>query len=86
MRKRMTVLGPRQLLTPAGLLRCYRLLYFACHSTAAVRKHTARPGQEPKPDVGEACEYIGSVQVTHIHAWLPSNPIATATPLVTQGA
>ena len=67
-----------ELLTPAQLLRGYTYHYSTCDSTAAVRQRTARPGQEPKPDAGEALYYTGPAQASYFYAWFPSNPVATA--------
>jgi cobyrinic acid a,c-diamide synthase len=86
MQKRLAALGPHQLLTPAGLLRGHTFHYSTCDSTAAVRQRTARPGQEPKPDAGEALYDSGSVQASYFHAWFPSNPVATAALFIGQGA
>jgi len=86
MQKRLAALGPQQLLTPTGLLRGHTFHYSTCQSTAAVRQRTARPGQQPKPDTGEALYYSGSVQASYFHAWFPSNPVATAALFIGQGA
>ena len=86
MQKRLAALGPQQLLMPAGLLRGHTFHYSTCDSTAAVRQRTARPGQDPQPDTGEALYYSGSVQASYFHAWFPSNPVATAALFVGQGA
>ena len=86
MQKRLAALGPQQLRTPTGLLRGHTFHYSTCNSTAAVRQRTARPFQEPKPDVGEALYYSGSAQASYFHAWFPSNPVATAAFFTGQGA
>jgi cobyrinic acid a,c-diamide synthase len=78
MHKRLAALGPSQLLTPAGMLRGHTFHYSTCNSSASVRQRTARPGQEPKPDAGEALYYSGSLQASYFHAWFPSNPVAAA--------
>jgi cobyrinic acid a,c-diamide synthase len=78
MQKRLAALGPQQLRTPAGLLRGHTFHYSTCQSTVAVRRRTARPGQEPKPDAGEALFQLGPVQASYFHAWFASNPLATA--------
>ena len=78
MQKRLAALGPQQLRTTAGLLRGHTFHYSTCQSTAAVRQRTSRPGQEPKPDVGEALFQLGPVQASYFHAWFASNPVATA--------
>ena len=56
-----------ELLTPAQLLRGYTFHYSTCDSTAAVRQRTARPGQEPKPDAGEALYYTGPAQACYFY-------------------
>jgi cobyrinic acid a,c-diamide synthase len=86
MQKRLAALGPQQLRTPVGLLRGHTFHYSTCDSTASVRQRTARPGQEPKPDAGEALYYSGPVQASYFHAWFPSNPAATAALFIGQGA
>ncbi len=37
-------------------------------------------------EVGEALNFSGSVQASFLHAWFPSNPVATAALFIGQGA
>ncbi len=67
-----------EVLTDVTVIDRHTFHYSTCQSTAAVRQRTSRPGQEPKPDVGEALFQLGPVQASYFHAWFASNPVATA--------
>jgi len=86
MQKRLAAIGPQQLRMAAGVLRGHTFHYSSCDTPLAVRQRTARPGQQPKADAGEALYYSGPVQASYFHAWFASNPVATAALFVRAGA
>lgn len=78
MQKRLAGLGPQQLDTPAGGLRGHTFHYSTCVTTLPSDYRTARPGQAPVPDAGEAVYRVGSIQASYFHAWFASSLAATA--------
>jgi cobyrinic acid a,c-diamide synthase len=78
MQKRLAGLGPQQLDTSAGVLRGHTFHYSTCANTLPSDYRTARPGQAPVPDAGEAVYRVGSIQASYFHAWFASSPAATA--------
>jgi cobyrinic acid a,c-diamide synthase len=78
MQKRLAGLGPQQLDTSAGVLRGHTFHYSTCVTTLPSDYRTARPGQAPVPDAGEAVYRVGSIQASYFHAWFASSPAATA--------
>lgn len=78
MHKRLVGLGPQQLETPHGVLRGHTFHHSTCATTLPVDDRTARPGQAPVPDAGEAVYRVGSIRASYFHAWFASSPPATA--------
>ncbi len=78
MQPRLAALGPQQLALPAGLLRGHTFHYSTCATPLEPVARTARPGERPQPQAGEALLQHGSVRASYFHAWFPSSPAATA--------
>ncbi|RCW68255.1 cobyrinate a,c-diamide synthase [Pseudorhodoferax soli] len=78
MQPRLAALGPQQLTLPAGTLRGHTFHYSTCATPLAPLARTARPGQAPAPDAGEALLQHGSIRASYFHAWFASSPAATA--------
>ena len=78
MQKRLAALGPQQLAVAGHTLRGHTFHYSTCDSSATVVARTARPGEVPVPDAGEALYQQGSIHASYFHAWFPSSPEAVA--------
>jgi cobyrinic acid a,c-diamide synthase len=78
MQKRLAALGPQQLAVAGHTLRGHTFHYSTCDSSATVVARTARPGEVPAPDAGEALYQQGSIHASYFHAWFPSSPEAVA--------
>ena len=78
MQKRLAALGPQQLAVAGHTLRGHTFHYSTCDSSATVVARTARPGEVPVPDAGEALYQQGSIHASYFHAWFPSSPGAVA--------
>lgn len=87
MQPRLAALGPQQLELPGAegeggqggdLLRGHTFHYSTSRSPAEVIARTARPGQLPAENAGEALYRHGSVHASYFHAWFASSPRATA--------
>ena len=78
MQKRLAALGPQQLDVAGHTLRGHTFHYSTSDSSAPVVARTARPGEVPVPDAGEALYQQGSIYASYFHAWFPSSPEAVA--------
>ena len=78
MQKRLAALGSQQLAVAGHTLRGHTFHYSTCDSSATVVARTARPGEVPVPDAGEALYQQGSIHASYFHAWFPSSPEAVA--------
>ena len=78
MQKRLAALGPQQLAVAGHTLRGHTFHYSTCDSSATVVARTARPGEVPALDSGEALYQQGSIHASYFHAWFPSSPEAVA--------
>jgi cobyrinic acid a,c-diamide synthase len=85
MQPRLAALGPQQLELPGGeggqggdVLRGHTFHYSTSRSPAEVIARTARPGQLPAENAGEALYRHGSIHASYFHAWFASSPRATA--------
>lgn len=89
MQPRLAALGPQQLELPGGegegeggqggdVLRGHTFHYSTSRSPAEVIARTARPGQLPAENAGEALYRHGSIHASYFHAWFASSPCATA--------
>ncbi|KQP44569.1 cobyrinate a,c-diamide synthase [Pseudorhodoferax sp. Leaf274] len=78
MQPRLAALGPQQLALPAGTLRGHTFHYSTCETPLRPVARTARPGQTPMPDAGEALLQRGSIRASYFHAWFASSPLAAA--------
>lgn len=78
MQRRLAGLGPQQLELGGQILRGHTFHYSLCHTALAPQTRTARPGQAPAADAGEALYVRGSVRASYFHAWFASSPAATA--------
>lgn len=78
LQKRLAALGPQQWRTAHGVLRGHTFHYSTCATPLAANDRTARPGQAPAPESGEAVYQAGSIRASYFHAWFGSSPAATA--------
>ena len=78
MHKRLAALGPQQLTLGEHTLRGHTFHYSTVDTPLPVQARTARPGEQPKPDLGEALYRQGSLAASYFHAWFPSCPEAVA--------
>ena len=78
MQRRLAALGPQQLDIDGDVLRGHTFHYSTCDGEAAVRTHTARPGQTPDARSGEALYRHGCIHASYFHAWFASSPQAVA--------
>ena len=78
LQKRLAALGPQQWRTAQGVLRGHTFHYSTCATPLAANDRTARPGQAPAPESGEAVYQAGSIRASYFHAWFGSSPAATA--------
>ena len=82
MQRRLAALGPQQLDLQGGgqggVLRGHTFHYSTLESRAAVRAHTARPGEAAAPGLGEAVYRHGSIHASYFHAWFPSSMASVA--------
>ena len=86
MQKRLAALGPQQLELASGTLRGHTFHYSTAATVVAESARTARPGQAPTPDKGEAVYRQGSVRASYFHPWFPSSPEAAASLFLPQEA
>ncbi|MEN9903896.1 MAG: hypothetical protein RLZZ555_461 [Pseudomonadota bacterium] len=78
MQARLAALGPQQLELAAGTLRGHTFHYSTAATDVSTSTRTARPGQAPAPDKGEAVYRQGSIRASYFHPWFPSSPEAAA--------
>ena len=78
MQKRLAALGPQQLEWAGETLRGHTFHYSTSSTTLTPIARTARPGQPPAVDQGEAVWQQGAVRASYFHAWFASSPRATA--------
>ena len=78
MHKRLAALGPQHLTVGAHTLRGHTFHYSTVETTLPVQARTARPGEQPQTDAGEALYRQGSIAASYFHAWFPSSPEAVA--------
>ncbi|WP_225785175.1 cobyrinate a,c-diamide synthase [Xenophilus sp. Marseille-Q4582] len=76
MRRRLAGLGPQQLAIGAHLLRGHTFHYSICQTPLPPQARSARPGQAPRADAGEALYVQGPVRASYFHAWFASAPDA----------
>ncbi len=82
MQVRLAALGSRQVAWRGEVLRGHSFHYSAAQSNAPVAARVVRPaagadaGQAD--DIGEPFYEYGSLRASYLHAWFPSNPLATA--------
>lgn len=78
MQKRLSGLGPQQLVLGAHTLRGHTFHYSTCQSPLRPHTRSARPGQPIAPDAGEALYVQGPVRASYFHAWFASSPEAVS--------
>ncbi|RYF81011.1 MAG: cobyrinate a,c-diamide synthase [Comamonadaceae bacterium] len=78
MQRRLAGLGPQQLAMGDHVLRGHTFHYSTCQSPLQPQVRSARPGQVPAADAGEALYVQGSVRASYFHAWFASAPEAVA--------
>jgi cobyrinic acid a,c-diamide synthase len=78
MQKRLAALGPQQLEIAGAVLRGHTFHYSTSATPLPAVARTARPGQLPVPDAGEALWQYGSIRASYFHAWFASSAQATA--------
>lgn len=78
MQRRLAGLGPQQLVVGTQTLRGHTFHYSTARTPIVPQARSARPGQTPTPDAGEALYRHGSVRASYFHAWFASAPEAVA--------
>ena len=78
MQRRLAGLGPQQIAIGDHSLRGHTFHYSTCQTPLLPQARTARPGQSPTADAGEALYVQGSVRASYFHAWFASAPEAVA--------
>ena len=78
MQRRLAGLGPQHLAIGNHSLRGHTFHYSTSQSPLVPQARSARPGQAPAADAGEALYVQGSVRASYFHAWFASAPDAVA--------